>query len=480
MKRLISKQVMLIAAIMLLASAAGAEIIVYDRDIDYSQYIKYDRFLNVEIWTDNDEYYSGDNITISFRADQDCFVAIYNVDTRGRVNLIYPDDPRDNGYIEGGATYQIPAPGEDYELTVRGPEGIEYLQIVASRQPFNIPNWYNGSDLATDDDPYDFMEFINANYFQSDHNSKRAFDMTSFMVQEWNDYYFRPVNVYHYDRRPYWDWDWGYYGSVYVDYPWGATIYIDGVYWGVAPLFIPRIYYGWHWITVYDSYGYCWEDHVSVVRRKSIVLDRNVIVTRPEIKSRFKEVQSKAYLDPAKNGYPDYNKQVAVKKTHTPVISKTVTGEKYKIAEESKVTSRYTKTVKTNTGAVSKDRSSTSTRSSDRYKSTKSTSDTKSTYGTGKRSSGGDKSGGQSGSDSKSSKTYKSRKSSSGSKDSKSGSSGKSSSSVNSGKSSKSGSSGKSDSGGKSGSGSSYKSSGSEKSSSKTTSSGSVTTKKGR
>ncbi|MEW5924597.1 MAG: DUF4384 domain-containing protein [Candidatus Zixiibacteriota bacterium] len=474
MKRLISKQVMLIAAMMLLASAAGAEIIVYDRDIDYSEYIKHDRFLNVEVWTDNDEYYSGDDITISFRADQDCFVAIYNIDTRGNVNLIYPADPRDNGWIEGGETYQIPSQYEDYELTVRGPEGIEYLQIVASRQPFNIPDWYNGSDLAADDDPYDFMDYINANYFQSDHNTKRAFDMTSFMVKEWNDYYFRPVHIYHHDHHPYWDWDWGYYGSVYIDYPWGATIYIDGVYWGVAPLFIPRVYYGWHWITVYDPFGYCWEDRISVVRRKSIVLDRNVIVTRPEIKSRFKEVQTKAYLDPAKNGYPDYEKQVVVKKTHTPVMSKSVAGEKYKIAEETRTTSRYTKTVKTNTGTATKDRSSTGTKSSDRYKTTKSTSsDTKSTYGTSKRS-GSDQSSGKSSSDSKSSKTYKSRKSTGSSKESKSGSSGKSSSSESSGKS------GKSDSGSsKSGGDSSSKSSGSEKSSSKTTSSGSTTTKRG-
>ncbi|PKK82877.1 MAG: hypothetical protein CVT49_11235 [candidate division Zixibacteria bacterium HGW-Zixibacteria-1] len=478
MKRLISKQVMLIAAFMLLASAAGAEIIVYDRDIDYGEYIKHDRFLSAEIWTDNDEYYEGDNIVISFQADKDCFVAVYNIDTRGNVNLIYPTDPRDNGWIEGGQTYQIPSQYDDYDLTVRGPEGVEYLQIVASRQPFRIPDWFNGSDLVADNDPYDFMDFVNANYFQSDRNMKRAFDMTSFMVKEWNDYYFRPVHVYHSDHRPYWDWDWGYYGSVYIDYPWGATIYIDGVYWGIAPLFMPRVYYGWHWITVYDPHGYCWEDRISVVRRKSIVLDRTMITTRPEIKSRFKEVQTKGYLNPAKNGYPEYDKQITVKKTRTPVTAKSVAGEKYKVAEERQVTSRYTKTAKTNTGAISKDRSTKGAASSDRYKTTtKSTSDGKATYGTDKKTSGGksDKSfeSGKSSSDSNTSKTYKSRKSSSG-KASKSGSTSKPSSSEKSAKGSKSGSVDKSDGG------SSSKSSSSEKSSSKTTSSGTTTTKKGR
>jgi len=490
MKRLISTQVMLIAALMLFATAATGEIIVYDRDIDYAGYIKYDRFLDVEIWTDNDEYYQGENIVISFQANRDCFVAIYNVDTRGRVNLIFPTDPRENGWIEGGEVYQIPSPYDEYDLTVRGPEGMELLQIVASGKPFAVPDWYDGSGLVTDDDPYDYMDFINASYFQGNHNLKRAFDMTSFVVKEWNDYYFRPVHVYHHNR-PYWDWDWGYYGSVYVDYPWGATIYIDGIYWGIAPLFIPRIYYGWHWVTVYDSYGYCWEDRVSIVRRKSIVLDRTAIHPRNEVKSRFKEVHKKGYLPPAKNGYPEYEKEVRVKKTYKPIAAKTVAGEKYKMAKERKVTSKYTRTTKT---SGTKTKGYNSAKGSDKYKTTKSTSGTKSTYNGGKSKRSGQStdryksnSSGKSGSGSKTSKTYKSRKS---------GSSGKSSSSGKTYKSGKSGSSKKSSSSGKSyksgKSGSSKKSSGSiksskssgssssKKSSAKTTSSADKVSKKGR
>ena len=475
MKRLISKQVMLIAAVMLFATAAGGEILVYDRDMDYAGLIKYDRFLDVEIWTDNDEYYEGDNIVISFQADRDCYVAIYNIDTRGHVNLIFPTDPRENGYIEGNAVYQIPSQYDDYDLTVRGPEGIEFLQIVASRKPFRIPDWFDGSGLIADDDPYDYIDFVNANYFQGNHNLKRAFDMTSFVVNEWNDYYFRPVHVYHHHNYPYWDWDWGYYGSVYFDYPWGATIYIDGVYWGIAPLYIPRIYYGRHWITIYDRYGYCWEDRVDVVRRKSIVLDRTVIKTRSGVKSRFKEVSKKGYLAPAKNGYPEFEKQVKIKKTRTPVVSKTVSGQKYKIAQDRKMTSKYTRTGKSTSVSTAKskgyntgkstDRYKTG-KSSDRYKTSKKTSGTKSTFNSGKRT-GNDKSSGsyktssskRSTSSSKSSKTYKSRKSGSSSSKRSSGSVKSSSSSkrsTSSGKATKSSS--------KSGSGSSKKSSGSSSS----------------
>ncbi|RKX22352.1 MAG: hypothetical protein DRP51_02550, partial [Candidatus Zixiibacteriota bacterium] len=84
------------------------------------------------------------------------------------------------------------------------------------------------------------------------------------------------------------------------------TVYIDGIYWGIAPLFIPRIYYGWHYVTIYDRFGYCWEDRINVFRRKSVVLDNTIIKTRAGVKSKYRDVRRKAYLDPSKNGYPDY------------------------------------------------------------------------------------------------------------------------------------------------------------------------------
>ncbi|MCP4705923.1 MAG: PEGA domain-containing protein, partial [candidate division Zixibacteria bacterium] len=193
------------------------------------------------------------------------------------------------------------------DLTVRGPEGIEYIQIVASRTPIPIPDWGSRYDLVAEGDPLDFLDYINAVYFDCDNGCSLAFDMTLFTVNEWHEEYYRPTHHYHHN-------DWNMTGMIYVDYPWGATIYIDGVYWGIAPLFIPRIYYGWHYITIYDRYGYCWEDRVNVFRRKSVVLDNTIIKTRAGVKSKYRDVRKKAYLDPSKNGYPDYVSKKRAKK----------------------------------------------------------------------------------------------------------------------------------------------------------------------
>ncbi|SYZ73552.1 exported hypothetical protein [Candidatus Zixiibacteriota bacterium] len=308
MKRLtIFSGLLLLAAISL---PARADIVPFERNYDYTQSIRTDRYLNAEVWTDDNSYYQGDDIAISFRANNDCYVAIYNLDTRGNVNLLYPTSPQDDGFIRGGKIYRLPERNDNYQLSVQGPVGTEYIQIVASREPLRIPDWFNGSGLVCNDDPEDFIDYVNASYFGCAYNDcPRAFDITSFQVKEWHDYYFRPV--YHYNYP-----DWSYCGSIYIDYPIGATVYIDGIYWGCAPLFIPRIYFGYHWVTIYDHFGYCWESHVDVVRYRSVILDNNIVRTRAGVKSRYREVATRGYLNPVRNGYPEYDKQVRLKETY--------------------------------------------------------------------------------------------------------------------------------------------------------------------
>ncbi|MCP4706171.1 MAG: DUF4384 domain-containing protein, partial [candidate division Zixibacteria bacterium] len=134
---------LLFAAVMIsmLSLPATAQHERYRDDVNYGQYIRYDKYLDVEIWTDDDEYYDGEDITIKFRANKDCYVIVYNIDTRGNVNLLYPSDQWDDTKIERDRIYRIPDSYDDYDLTVRGPEGIEYIQIVASRTPIPIPDW---------------------------------------------------------------------------------------------------------------------------------------------------------------------------------------------------------------------------------------------------------------------------------------------------------------------------------------------------
>jgi hypothetical protein len=291
--------------LILLVGTATAPAQTIAPDYDYQDYdrTKIDRYLDVEVWSGHSdgEYYEGENIVIHFRVNRDAFVAIYSIDTRNRVNLLFPSYEGEDNYVYGGVTYDLPGDQADYDLEVSGPEGFENLQIIASREAFEIPGWYNGPELIADTDDRDgYMDWVNANYFTRYAGQRFAYDRAVIYVNEWEEYYFRPV---YYPSYP----SWTMYGNVYIDYPWGSSVYINGVYWGVAPLYVPRIAIGWHTISIYDHYGYCWEHDFHVSRYNTAVFNKTIVHTSPTTVSKFKEVRQSAYRDPVKSGYPDFD-----------------------------------------------------------------------------------------------------------------------------------------------------------------------------
>jgi len=249
------KRLALLTALMLLAS-------VFFTDYALAQSTLRRGFddLDVDIWTDKDDgsnYYEGDEITIYFRASRDCYVTIYDLDTRGNINLIFPAEPGDNNFIQGDAVYQIPDPWDDYTLTLEGPPGTENIQIVASVDPYPVPDWrgpvsvYNDDawDFKYDGDNEQFLERVNRRHFP-DYGT--AYDNVSFYVAP--RYYYKPERV---ECA-------GDCGQVYIDYPDGCEVYVNGVFWGYAPLYIPSIYLGRHRVTVYWGTSIVYNDWVLI------------------------------------------------------------------------------------------------------------------------------------------------------------------------------------------------------------------------
>jgi hypothetical protein len=112
--------------------------------------------LNVDVWTNKEEggiYNSGEKMQIYFRANQDAYVLIYNIDTEGYVHLIYPFRPRDPVRVEGGETFRVPARHDPYDLVAEGPEGVEYVVAIASPLPFQDLPWFLAPGLAEEPRP---------------------------------------------------------------------------------------------------------------------------------------------------------------------------------------------------------------------------------------------------------------------------------------------------------------------------------------
>lgn len=90
--------------------------------------------VDVKIWTDRGDgakYCVGDSIEVWFRTDVDAWVAIYNVDTRGRVTRLFPTRRHKDHFVRGGRDYRVPN-RRGHRFEVAGPTGWETLTIVAS------------------------------------------------------------------------------------------------------------------------------------------------------------------------------------------------------------------------------------------------------------------------------------------------------------------------------------------------------------
>lgn len=234
--------------------------------------------LEIDVWVNKGEgstYYYGEDVAIYFRTNSDCYVVIYDIDPSGNVSLLFPADYGNSCYVEGGEIYRIPDIYDDYQLEVSGPSGTEYIYAVATYNRIDAPDFIR----------YEYFEYGNWDYYYDDFVHSVRGERAAFAADlNWriargdhvSDYtIFRIDDGYRHHRwYRHWTYDPYYLGSVWigVDYP-GCEVWIDGIYYGIAPILIPEIYIGRHWIWIY-YHGYpCWQDYFYVVRGQRYYVD---------------------------------------------------------------------------------------------------------------------------------------------------------------------------------------------------------------
>ena len=101
------------------------------------------RALRVRVWTsagDGSLVFPGEDMRVHFRVNRSAYVVVYDIDTRGRVRLLFPEFPGDDGYVRGGRTLRIPGRRAGYRLMVTGPPGVERIVALASNRPL-VGRW---------------------------------------------------------------------------------------------------------------------------------------------------------------------------------------------------------------------------------------------------------------------------------------------------------------------------------------------------
>lgn len=95
--------------------------------------------IQVNLWFDKQcgaSYRQGEKIMVNFRTNMDAYITLYDIDTRGEVSVLFPNRHHPDNFVRGGNTYVIPTPNYSYDLQVQGPEGIEYVDAVASSDAY--------------------------------------------------------------------------------------------------------------------------------------------------------------------------------------------------------------------------------------------------------------------------------------------------------------------------------------------------------
>jgi hypothetical protein len=284
-----------------------------------------DKGLDLEVWTKDDEtdYYQGDELKLRFRANLDCYVAIFAIDNRGFVTMLFPTDKKKGNYVAGGEKYKLPDDDQE-DLELNGPEGTVYVFAKASRLPFEVPDWYRNSGIVNEDeDVWKFARELDEYYFSGVEGQTFAYDRAIVFVNEWEPDYFRPIYspVYHSHLI---------YGNAYIDHGWGHSVYIDGVFWGVTPLYLPRVPLGWRTVTIFGANGGVWEQDVYFDAYNTIVLDGVHVTLHIGHRSRFSIGFSVGYRDPIVAGYVGFHLRLdrmrAARARRVAVIAKVNTG----------------------------------------------------------------------------------------------------------------------------------------------------------
>jgi len=92
----------------------------------------------VKVWTEKKSYRIGEPIRFFFRAEKDCYLNLIDINSKGEINLLFPNRFDSNNRIRGGVTYIIPGRGYGFDLEAAPPAGMDHIYAIASTEPIDI------------------------------------------------------------------------------------------------------------------------------------------------------------------------------------------------------------------------------------------------------------------------------------------------------------------------------------------------------
>ena len=150
----------------------------------------------VEVWTNrgDDPYHTGQSARVYLRADRDAYVTILRVDTDGRVRVLFPREPWEDGFVRGGREFEIQGRHED-AFDIDDYPGVGYVFAVVAADPFDYDPIMTGdhwdyrtiADGRVRGDPYVALTDL-AQRIVADQSGDWDYDITPYYVERRYDY----------------------------------------------------------------------------------------------------------------------------------------------------------------------------------------------------------------------------------------------------------------------------------------------------
>jgi hypothetical protein len=93
----------------------------------------------VTVWTDRDEPYAqGDGMRVYLSVDAPSYVAVFRVDTDGRIRVLLPQEPWTDTYLHDRREVEVGGPRGGRAFVVDDDPGMGYLFAIAAAEPLDF------------------------------------------------------------------------------------------------------------------------------------------------------------------------------------------------------------------------------------------------------------------------------------------------------------------------------------------------------
>jgi len=241
----------------------------------------------IDVWVDKGEeatYYVGEKLIVYFKSNRDCYLTLFDFTPEGEVQQIFPNYWHQDNFIRAGKIYQIPAPEDCFEFTVKGPPGEEIIKAIATTTPRVL--------MLRDIDYRREFPFPFISRRAKEFAFKLRLRIEPIPRTQWTE----DSCCFYVAERP-------ITGKIKIESePTFAKIYLDGKYKGRTPKTIYGVTKGYHSVKV-TKRGYSdWSETIYVRRGETVELFAKLLTPYASIRVISTPSYARVFLDGIEKG----------------------------------------------------------------------------------------------------------------------------------------------------------------------------------